>query len=251
MATEMPAVRNTAAVLRHLATSSRPVPASALARHIGIPRSSTYQLLKVLIDEGLVVRIPESHSYGLGVGAFELGSAYLRSSPLQHLAQPLLARLVSASSHTAQLGILHGSETMYLLKEQPQVPTTLVTGVGVRIPAHLTASGRAMLALLPRQQVLAIFSSARQFVDRTGVGARNLRELQAQLAEDRHRGWAIERGAVTEGVTTIAAAATDHGGRPAASIGVSFHSDAVPDSGYERLAAQVRKAADDLSIRLR
>ena len=71
---------------------------------------------------------------------------------------------------TAQLGILQGNETVYLLKEQPRTPVTLVTDVGVRLPAHLTASGRAMLAHLPDAQARALFPSAAAFTSRTGRG---------------------------------------------------------------------------------
>ncbi|GAB3569765.1 IclR family transcriptional regulator [Spelaeicoccus albus] len=251
MGSNMPAVRNAAAVLRLLASNSRPIPASAVARHVGMPRSSTYQLLQVLIDEGLVSHIPETHNYSLGVAAFELGSAYLRKSPLEHLAQPILARLVAQTAQAAQLGILHGREVLYLLKEQPPTPTTLVTGVGVRMPAHLTASGRSMLALLPRQQLLALFPRRESFVDRTGVGPTNLRELRAVLAGERERGWAVEEGAVSEGVTSIAAAAHELSGRPAASIGISFRAESVRPEDYPQLAAYVAGAASELSTRLR
>jgi DNA-binding IclR family transcriptional regulator len=55
--------------------------------------------------------------------------------------------LVARVGETAHLGVLHGAETLYLLKEQPPVapiPVTLVIDVGVRLPAHLTASGRSI-----------------------------------------------------------------------------------------------------------
>ena len=98
-----------------------------------------------------------------GVSAFEVGSAYLRHEPLEHIARPILKRLVAAVGETAHLGILYGAESVYLLKEQPQtagVPVTLVTDVGVRLPAHLTANGRSILAHLPAAQVRALFPSS-------------------------------------------------------------------------------------------
>jgi hypothetical protein len=50
-----------------------------------------------LIAAGFVVHLPEERRYGLGVTAFEIGSAYLRQEPLARLARPVLARLVDAS----------------------------------------------------------------------------------------------------------------------------------------------------------
>jgi DNA-binding IclR family transcriptional regulator len=48
---------------------------------------------------------------------------------------------VQQTGCTAHLGVLHGRETLYLIKEQPRRPVLLVTDVGVRLPAHLTAVG--------------------------------------------------------------------------------------------------------------
>ncbi len=100
---------------------------------------------------------------------------------------------------TAQLGVLHGNQTIYLLKETPPRPTALITEVGIRLPAHLTASGRSMLSVLPFKQVLAYFAAPGSFPRLTGSGPSTARELHQLLREDAARGWAIERGAVWEG----------------------------------------------------
>lgn len=247
----MPALRNGIAILRLLAGRPGPVGAAAVARELGLPRSSTYQLLQVLVDEGLVVHIPDEQGYVLALGVFELGSAYLRHDPLEHLARPLLARLMRTLGLTVHLGILYGHETLYLLKEQPERAVTLVTDVGVRLPAHLTATGRAMLAMLPPEQVRAIYASRDYFVERTGQGPRSLRALTSLLAADRRRGWSIEDGHTTDGVTCIATAALDHNGHPVASFSVSFLSDRIrTEAEHERLGAQLRDSAAQLTRRL-
>ena len=53
---EVPALRRSIAILRHLASSNRPITAGALVRALEIPRSSAYELLTVLEELGLVVR---------------------------------------------------------------------------------------------------------------------------------------------------------------------------------------------------
>ena len=100
--------------------SPGPVSGAAIARDLKIPRSSTYHLLDVLIARGFVVHFPDERTYGLGMAAFEIGSAYLRHEPLEMLARPVLRRLVAQVGETAHLGVLHGAETLYLLKEQPR-----------------------------------------------------------------------------------------------------------------------------------
>ncbi len=239
------------ALLRLLASRAAPVPAAALARELGLPRSTTYHLLAVLEAEGFVVHLPEARAYALGVSVFELGSAYLRHDPLERLARPLLARLVDRVGGTAHLGVLHGNETLYLLKEAPRGAVLLVTDVGVRLPAHLTAIGRAMLAALPRAQVRALYPGAASFVDRTGRGPATPGELRTLLAAEAARGWSEEDGHVTEGIASVGAAVLDHSGRPAAGVGVTFAAAARP-SPQDRadLAREVVATAAMLGRRL-
>ncbi len=80
--------------LQALARQPAPVPAAVLVRELGLPRSTVYHLLRELTDAGLAVHLPEERRYGLGVGALELGTAYMRQEPLARLARPVLARLV-------------------------------------------------------------------------------------------------------------------------------------------------------------
>jgi DNA-binding IclR family transcriptional regulator len=249
---QVPAARRALAVLRLLASSAQPLEASAIARSLELPRSSTYHLLTEMAADGFVTYLPEERRWGLGVAAFEIGSAYLRQGPLERLARPLLHRLVERTGEIAQLGVLHGAETLYLLKEQPPHHPTLVTDVGVRLPAQLTASGRSMLAHLPAAQVRALFPGrgADHFVDRTGHGPRTLTELRRVLAGDLRRGWSVEDGQVTEGLASIAACSFDHIGHPVAAITVTFRRDTRAEDSWAELAVQIRTAAADLTKRL-
>lgn len=249
---QIPAAERTLAILRALAEAPGPLPAAALARTLGIPRSSAYQLLAVMAEHGFVVHLPEEERWGLGVTAFEVGAAYLRHDPLERLAQPLLRRLVGSTRMpvVAHLGVLHGHETLYLLKERSTAPVTVITDIGVRLPAVLTASGRALLAALPRTQLRAQLAGRDVFVDRTGRGPQSMQALTALLATERERGYASEDGFITEGYASVAAAAVDHQRQPVASVSVTFRADEADAATRERLAEAVMRCAGDLSRRL-
>jgi DNA-binding IclR family transcriptional regulator len=245
----VPAARHALGILTFLASRPGPVGATTIARELGLPRSTTYHLLAELAAADFVVHLPEERAYGLGVAAFEVGSAYLRHDPLERLARPLLVRLVEQTGETAQLGILQGGETVYLLKEQPGSPHTLVTDVGVRLPAYLTASGRAMLAHLPAAQVRALYPGVSSFTSRTGRGPLSLRELRETIRRERHRGYAEEDGLVTAGYASVAACVFDHGGRPTAAVALTFPAQ-VDAHRRARLGAAAVAAADALTGRI-
>ncbi|PRW63256.1 IclR family transcriptional regulator [Actinopolyspora mortivallis] len=261
---DVPALRRGLAVLRLLATRAGPVSAGVIARELELPRSTTYHLLGELVEAGFVTHLPEERRYGLGVATFEVGSAYLRHEPLERLAGPLLRGLVDQAGYNAHLGVLHGGELLYLIKERPAQPQTLVTDVGVRLPAQLAASGRAMLAHLPRVQVRALFPRAESFVLRTERGPRNLPELRRLLTRERRRGWSVEDGEITEGFASVACPVFDHNGHPTAAISMTMrhHCSEPGEAGstdrnrqpcgsvWPDLARLVRATAEELTSRV-
>jgi DNA-binding IclR family transcriptional regulator len=208
MGHDVPAATRTLRILRALAGG--PLSASSLARRLGIPRSSTYQLLAAMADEGFVSHDAGQEKWNLGIAALEVGHAYLRHDPLELHARPVLTELVSALppeiAAVAHCAVLHGRESLYVVTEHTARTTTTVAEIGVRLPASLTASGRSMLAVLPPSQVRALFPDRSAFVNRTGQGPMNLQDLRSLLRVERAAGIFCERGFITEGFTSVAVA---------------------------------------------
>ncbi|MEY4451683.1 MAG: hypothetical protein RLZZ380_804 [Actinomycetota bacterium] len=255
MSAKIPAASRTLAILSNLAKAAAPVTAVSLARQIDAPRSTTYQLLQVLESEGFVIHYPETARWGIGVAAFELGTAYLRHDPLERLARPILHRIVQQLDElnlnsTAQMGILDGAELLYLLKENPRKAAVVVTDVGVRLPAHLTASGRSMLALLPKLQFKALYPANKPISRRTEQGPETSKELQNLLEKELAQGFSVESGHVSAGLNTIAAAATNHLNHPTAAFAVTFRTEDANEGVSAQLAKLVITASQELSKRL-
>ena len=257
MAGNVPAARRALAVLRLLAAAPAPVTAVSLARELGLPRSSTYHLLAAMAEDGFVAHYPEERRWGLGVSAFELGSAFQRQDPVARAARPVLTALVGRLPRTlagvAHAGVLHGRETLYVATAATPRRLTAVVETGVRLPASLTASGRALLAGLPAAQVRALFPDADAFVDRTDLGPRTPSALRETLTAERRAGYAVERGYVTAGYASVAAATSPPGTDPAqlrASVGVTV-AEADLSPAVERLLADaVSRGARELGRRL-
>jgi DNA-binding IclR family transcriptional regulator len=243
---QVPAATRALRVLRFLASQPDPVPLDRIMRACDLPRSTAYHLLSTMVDEGFVVHLVEEKRYGLGVAAFEVGSGYSRQEPLQRIARRLLASLVDACRHSAHLAVLHGRDVLYVVEERAPGRPPLVTDVGVRLPAHLTASGRAILAALPPAQVRALYPDQASFVDRHGKGTATLSALRTLLAETRQRGYAVEDGEVTPGFASVAAPVLDHNGHPVAGLAVTFPTPAEE----EPPTMAVRRAAEALTARL-
>ncbi|MDP3892950.1 IclR family transcriptional regulator [Nocardioides sp.] len=244
---QVPAATRALRVLRFLASQPDPVPLDRVMRACDLPRSTAYHLLNTMIDEGFVVHLAEERRYGLGPAAFEVGSGYSRQGPLQRIARRLLAGLVDGTGQSAHLAVLHGRDVLYVVEERAPGRPHLVTDVGVRLPAHLTASGRAILAALPAAQVRALYPDRAAFVQRHDTGPTGPSELRALLTETRARGHASERGEVTPGLASVAAPVLDHNDHPVAAVAITYP-DTETETGH--LPDEVRQTAALLSRRL-
>ena len=253
---QVPAADQTVRILSFLARQPGPTPARTIATALGIPRSSVYHLLATLEEHHFVVHLPEERRWGLGIAAFELAGGYARQEPLARLGRPVLADLVDRVGESAHLAVMHGRDVMYLVEERAPRRPALVTDVGVRLPAHLTATGRAMLAALPRAQVRALFPDAASFTERTGRGPRRPGELRDLLRGVRDRGWAFEDGEVTLGMRSVGAVVRDPSDWPAAAIAITWPVDAPaddqhpPDDRASELAAVAASASSELERRI-
>lgn len=238
-------------VLLFLASRVRPVPAAAIAREYDLPKSSMYHLLNVLAAKGFVVHNPEERTWGLGVAAFEVGSAYLGSEPLGHLGRPIVRTLAEQTRKVAQLSIMDGSEILTLLREMPSgVELPMVTDVGVRVPAYLSAAGRAMLMHASPKQLNALYPPTRPLVNRNRPGPRNLAELRCELRASRQRGYAVIENTISFGLCATAVPVFGHDNRAIAALALT--QPTTPGVVHDRpgVVEPLLDAAETLSRRL-
>ncbi len=250
--TEVPAARSTLRIIRYLAGHSGPVRAATMSRDLGLPRSSVYHLLRVLQDEGFVVHSPEHQGFALTPLVGEIGSSVLASNALARLATPVLERLVAETKLpvVAHLGVLQHADVVYASKIAAARAPSVVTSIGVRLPAHLTATGRAMLSALPAAQFRASYPDA-VLPLRTTKGPASVAELRELLEATRERGWATEDGDIDLAYASVAAAVLDHNAYPAAAVGLTFRRTLVDDVQWVRFGRAVAAAATTLSRRIR
>lgn len=215
---QVPAAKNVLSVLRYVAAQAGPVGAAAIARDVELPRSTTYHLLATLVEDGFVVHLPEERKYALGVTAHELGTGYSRQAPLQRLARFPVVQLVERTKRSAHLAVMHGREVIYIIEERAKRQSPLVTNPGVRLPAHLTASGRAMLASMADEQVTALYPGPEAFPTRYETGVHSVPALNELLVRIRDRGFSWEQDEITDGYSSLAVPVLDRSGLAVASV---------------------------------
>jgi len=188
-------------VLEALASAEGPVRLSRLAGDLGMQKSSAHRVLQALIADGYAAQDPATGLYAATLKVWELGAAVVGGLPLKQAAATVLQELHRATSETVSLTILDADDVLYLDKIVAPRPMGFTTRVGSRVPAPLTASGRAMLAYEDDRRAVVERVAAR-----VGTDVLDVDRALADMDRSRRDGYLVGRGRAERGIVGIAAA---------------------------------------------
>ena len=182
-----------------------PLGLSRLSARTGLPLTTVHRLVGTLAALGYV-RSGEGKEFSLAPRLIHLGER--ASLMVSRWAIPHLTSLVDELGETANLAMLDGDRIVYVAQVPSRHSMRMFTEVGRSVDPHCTAVGKALLARLPEDEVLAL-------VARTGLPAHTERTittpegLEAALAGVRTEGYAVDDGEQAIGVRCVAVALED------------------------------------------
>ena len=183
----------------------------------GLDVSTVHRLLATLKKIGYVQQMPASRKYTL---SSRLAWFIRPDFQLREQAHPLLAALASETGETVNLGILDGTDVLYV--DTVEGANTLSTRllVGQKLPAYCSAMGKAILSCLPFDKVQELFHGV-VFRQYTKFTLKNLDELLGDLETTRTRGYAFDRMEAHEGLSCVGAPLLSLEGRMLGGISIS------------------------------
>jgi DNA-binding IclR family transcriptional regulator len=237
----VPAVSRALALLERLADARGPLTLARLSSDLGLPKSSVHGLLSTLVSFGYLRRQPDG-AYLIGPRVMGLAEAFVSGTDVAQEFAALWDR-GDAPEETVVLSVLSGTEALYVAVRNSARPLGLAFNVGMRLPAYLSGSGKAMLAFLPTDEV------RRRFAEGLGTrltrkGPRSIEALLKELALTRKRGYSIDEEAVREGVISFGAPVFGVAGDVVAAVSVCINKALLgADHGARHLDAALAVAA--------
>lgn len=243
---DVPAIRRTHDILRVLASRRAPVKASELAESCQLARSTLYLLLDCLEQRRWIER--REGGYVIGIELMALGYAYLRQDGLQTAFQAAAGAFVARHNEVVQLATLDGFDVVYLAREDARRPVRLVSDLGLRLPAHACALGKALLASLPPDELAACLPDALPRVTERSLATRAA--LDQELEQVRSTGLAQDQEEVATGLVCYAAyvGMTPLGKRVA--VSTSIPTDRLDAAHRRDVMAGIRLVARDIALRV-
>lgn len=215
-------VRKALAILDLIAEDG-PASLSELGTKTELPKSTLFRLLLTMSEAGFIERTPGG-DYALAVKLWRIGARAIDFATLHPLIAGALRDLVDLTSETAHFSVYEGGYAVQVEKVECEHPIRAPTRIGGRSPGYASATGKALLAYQPADEIERVGSLAERHTAATILDADRLAE---ELAHVRRVGFAINRGEWREGVWSVAAPVFDHRNQVVGSIGVSGPQDRV------------------------
>jgi IclR family KDG regulon transcriptional repressor len=221
-----------------------------LSRRLKLHKNNVFRLLATLETRGYVEQDKETGNYRLGMKTFEVASVFTHHLGLVRQARPVLEHLAQTTGEAAYLGVLEGRSVVCVDMVDTAQPVRVVSHLGRRLPAHVSALGKAQLAYRSREERDDFWKHGAP----TSPTARAIIEpsqLADELSRVVDREWALEDEELEPGVRGLAAPVRDYARRVVGAIGVRGPAFRLPLERMEtELASRVRAAARDVSKRL-
>jgi DNA-binding IclR family transcriptional regulator len=218
---------------------------SELAGRLDLAPSTTHGIVRTLVEHGMVVQERGSSRYQLGPAVLQLGNVYLDTLELRSKAIPWAEDLARRTGMAVRTGVLLIDNVVIIQHEPRPDGSRQMPEVGIVIPAHASALGKAILAFVPEEADRML--SAGELRSMTGETLTSPDEIRVQLNQIRSTGIAREQDEAVIGEGAVASPVFDSWGDAVGAIGVVVPGGAPPDADP---ADVVRETARALSREL-
>jgi len=218
---------------------------SGIARKTGLAPSTVHRILQGLVQVGWVHEDAD-HGYMLGARLLAVTARADDASFLVQAAGQYLRELRDATGDTVHLAMRHGDEMVYVAKLDGRKSYQMRSHVGLTVPMHCTAVGKALLAATSDEEILATLSRC-GLPQRTEHTFTDAETLLANLRTVRAKGFAMDEQENESNIRCIGAVVIGQRARPVASVSMSSLVFDLTDAKVPRYAALVVSAARQIS----
>lgn len=235
-------------VLLAFAGAEKPLGVTDIARSTGLSKAVVHRIVQELCNSSFVWQNPETRKYQPGISAFALSDAANQSSQFRRIGLELLADLAEHTGETATLSGRIGHRRIYVGQVESSQLVRISVQVGSALPLTVGASGMAILAFLPPNEIDATLNAPMTpGSEYRPIDPATLRERLRVVAE---RGWAKSEGERIADATSFAAPVRNRFGEVIGCISVAALTTRLTPERERELADHVMTSAEELSQRM-
>lgn len=188
-----------------LIEQQRSVRVSQVSAALGVAVSTAHRLLAMLEYYGFVRKNPESKAYVPGPVLVRIGVSSLQGMDVRSQVRPFLEELSREVDETVHLVVLEGRHVLFLDGVESQKAVRVVARTGLSMWAHCTSAGKALLAEMDEDALVALYPDE-QLPTLTAQSIASRSVLFAELESVRRQGFAHNSEESEVGVGSIGVA---------------------------------------------
>ena len=236
-------------IAEEIARNREGISLAELSKRVGLHNSTTFHLVKTMVQLGYVSQLADSRKYRIGRRMFTLAAGAMDEIELVNVATPVLEKLTAGTGEYSHFAIRSGEQIVVVAKTAGTGIFQMVDRTGAVRPAHATALGKVLLAALSPAQLARYLETCdlRPFTAKTIV---EREPLLREIDEVRRKGLAFDDGEFDAEARCVAVPVRDFTGRVAGAIGISGPMWRLSLQALQEKSRFVRAAAVDLSAEL-
>lgn len=221
---------------------------SEIAQAVDLHKATTHRIVTTLVNYGYLERAADGQKYRLGLELTNLGFKVLRRMDLRREALVYMDRLVERWDEACDLSIFDQGNVFYIEVIQGKHALTIAAAVGMRLPAHATASGKLFLAYRSSEERDTYLSRPMvRFTDKTTTSPA---QLQEQLKLIRRQGYAYDDEEFEMGIRAVAAPIFNQNGDIVAAMSMPSPASRMTTERAVEVAKSLQEATQAVSRRL-
>lgn len=225
-----------------------PATLSQLSEITGHTKASVRRCLITMCKLGYAAQ--DGRQFRLASRTLRLGHAYVASDPLAKVVQPILEMTSERTRESASMAVLDSQDAVFVARSTHRRSLSSGLGVGARLPAYCSATGRVLLSEMPKDNVKFLLNrmSRPAFTPRTRTG---LRDILQEIDRARQQGYAIVEEELEIGLRSVAVPIRNSRGElvAALSLSVSIHR-MTSDEVVDKLLPEMETARRNLAALL-
>jgi IclR family acetate operon transcriptional repressor len=236
-------------LLEALARAEGGLTLTDLAQRVQLAPSTAHRLLATLEKMGYVYQGGDLGRWYIGLQAFTVGTSFLANRDFVAQSHPYMRRLMEQSGETANLGIIDGTEAVFIDQVQCREMMRTIVKLGSRVPLHASGVGKAIFAALPDEQIDAILK-VKGLPRITGNTITSPETMWSSIRVIRQRGWSFDDEEHALSTRCVASPIYNEHAEVLGAISLAGPTSRLPDERIKQLGPLVAHTAEELTHRL-
>lgn len=232
-------------ILQSFSLENKELKLTDIADRLDLNKSTVHGIISTLKYHGLIDQDEETQKYRLGLYLMELADLVARSIDVLDITTPVIQDVSKQLDETIHIGMLDGSDVVYINKEESNQSMRIYTTIGARNPAYCTGVGKAMLAYQDFEGLKDRIPDKLEPLTKNTITSREA--LLEDLSKIKVQGYAMDYEENVEGLTCIAAPIFNHKGEGIYGISVSGPTVRMTEEKIKLSKEVIKKAAEEIS----